>query len=57
MLTLSIMIALAVVTTGLMAANWYIWEPRYRTSGRRGPDLRERQTWDNKNQNDLRSAA
>ncbi|HKD67317.1 MAG TPA: hypothetical protein VKB84_10790 [Candidatus Binataceae bacterium] len=43
MLISSMWIGLGVLATILMAANWYIWEPRYRTSDSYRLDPADRQ--------------
>ncbi len=54
MLTSSIWVGLAVLTTILLAVDWYIWGPRYRVSS---ADLAPRQVNEDNYRPHLRSAA
>jgi len=54
MLMSSIWVGLAVLTTILMAVDWYIWGPRYRVPG---ADLAPRQVNEGNYRIPLRSAA
>lgn len=54
MLMSSIWMGLAVLTTILMAADWYIWGPRYRASS---AELAPCRVHEDSYRSDLRSAA